>query len=699
MKLFLKILAGVVACLVVVLVAANFLIPASVIKDQVVARIGDATGRKLTVGGDSTLSFLPNPHLVLNDVSITDPNAKQTAIDVQLQRLEVNLSLLALLSMKVDVSSVLLDKPLIVIQPPGVAGLPGQRASLDAPANMPIKPKPVRFAADGAGFKPGHYIAAQAAGGLSYDIQLKDVRINDGTVRILDAKGTATREIAHITAALVMPHINQPLHAKGSFDLMQQPINFDVALTSLAALQNRQPADVQLSLASRLFNASFQGKLATAPAMTASGVVKGDTDSFKALLNWRPQRAKHGKPMEAALVGRLQYTPEQVTLDNTRFLLGQSKGQGRFAVSLSTPKPHLRGAIAIDLLDLTPFLTQDKTQASSAAARRQSGGGQGSSNGPAQPQAGQPSSSQAQTSQSGQGSSQTQASSGAAAVDADVNINVNQTKINKITLGPSAVNLALHNGVLTANLAGMKLYDGEGRGKFIVDLARSVPSFKGNLTLDRVSAKPLLSDASGFELLSGKIKLAMNLTGKGASADAIKSSLNGKGNVAVSDGAISGIDLTQVVTTFDKGELPEIDGGETKFSSLGGSFTIKNGIAETKDMQMTSDLVAVSAAGKVNIPDSTIDMLAKPRVLKQAKGKKNANDLAGMTVPIRIQGPLSRPTYQPEVGALLNDPKSANKALNKLGEALEKKYKGKPVGEAIGRFLGQIEVQGRSKSK
>jgi AsmA protein len=168
--------------------------------------------------------------------------------------------------------------------------------------------------------------------------------------------------------------------------------------------------------------------------------------------------------------------------------------------------------------------------------------------------------------------------------------------------------------------------------------------------------------------------------------------------MAVSSGAIEGFDLTQMIDSLGAGEFPELrqgPGNKTKFDELGGSFTINNGIAETDNLTVKSPRLKIDAAGTVNIPQSTIDMLAEPEIVAGAEGQEGANELAGLSVPVRIEGPLDRPTVKPQVKELLADPEKAGKAVNKIGKALQKKFKGKPVGEAIGRFLGGIQVESR----
>ena len=280
-----------------------------------------------------------------------------------------------------------------------------------------------------------------------------------------------------------------------------------------------------------------------------------------------------------------------------------------------------------------------------------------------------------------------------ASFDADVNINVRKTRVAHLEIGPSSLGLAFRDGVLNATLGGMELYDGHASGKLVLDAAKPVPAFTGDFVLDGVQAKPLLSDAAQFSLLEGQTKLNLQIAGAGASAETIKSSLTGQGSIAVSDGAIEGVDLTEMISQIGAGEVPDIrqgPGAKTAFTDLGGSFTIKSGIAETSNLQMTSPLLKVAAAGTVDLTQSTINMLANPEIVAGAEGQAGA--LAGLSVPVRIEGPFNRPTIRPELKGMFANPEKAGKTVRQIGDALQKKFKGKPVGEAIGRFLGNVQI-------
>jgi len=105
-------------------------------------------------------------------------------------------------------------------------------------------------------------------------------------------------------------------------------------------------------------------------------------------------------------------------------------------------------------------------------------------------------------------------------------------------------------------------------------------------------------------------------------------------------------------------------------------------------------LLKVMAEGTVDLARSNLDILARPEIIAGPEGNGGANDLAGLTVPVQIEGPLDDPRITPQIGGVFANPESASKTVNKIGEALQKKFKGKPVGEAIGRFLGNVQIGG-----
>jgi AsmA protein len=438
------------------------------------------------------------------------------------------------------------------------------------------------------------------------------------------------------------------------------------------------------------------------------------------LLAWMRERPAASTAIgDGELASQVAWKDGEITFSLTRFALEHASGHGQAVVTLKGPRPHIRAALALEHLDLNPLLAAAHSTSEGAAKMPAEPPENGSAPSPNASQnwftkrvpeenpsteepgiAGSDTSVDATEPPPEAPEAMAMASPPAppaepASFDADVNLNVRKTRLAHLDFGPASLGLAFREGVLKAMLGGMELYEGHASGKLVLDASKPVPSFNSDLRLDGVDAKALLSDAAQVSMLEGHAKLALQIAGAGRSSAEIKSSLQGQGSLAVSGGAIEGVNLTEMIAQLGEGQVPELrqgPGEKTAFSDLGGSFTIRNGVAETSNLQMTSPLLKVVASGTVDLTQSTIDMLANPEIVAAAEGQSGANDLAGLSIPVRIEGPLDRPTISPEIKSMLADPKKAGKAVNKIGKALEKKFKGKPVGEAIGRFLGNVQI-------
>jgi AsmA protein len=709
MKLLLAIAGGIVGVFVAALIVVNLLISADWVRDRVAARIKEQTGRELKVNGTTALLFTPGPHVVITEATLTDPEARAGTADVAIGRLELDLAFSQLLSRQVDANRVVLVRPVLTLRL-GKNAEPVQRSEVE-----PKRPHVVKAAADDE---------------LERDVRLKDVQIEDGTVNIIyDEKGTE-RRIEHIDANVSLPTLTEPLTGTGKFVWKDQPVDFGIEVTTIADLRAKRPARVVFSLDNPAIAARFEGDVMTKPSFSGHGELSAKVHSIPSLLAWMRERPPAATAIgDGELASDISWTEQEVTVTEARFALEHASGQGQAVVTLQSPRPHVRAALALDHLDLNPFLAassgkrvkperagaapaeqtppkadSDETASSSAAPAKKNpdaedSGGADQAAPEASAEADQPAAPPAAAESAPQQAAPVAPAEAPvappAAFDADVNLNVRRTRVAHLELGPSSLGIAFRDGVLTATLGGMELYDGHATGKVVIDAAKPVATFSSDIRLDGVQAKTLLSDAAQFSMVSGKTKLALQLNGTGNSADEIKSSLQGQGSLAVSDGAIEGIDLTEMISSIGAGQVPDMrqgPGAKTAFSDLGGSFTVASGIIETNNLQMTSPLLKVAAAGKVDIAQSTIDVLAKPEIVAGEQGKGGANDLAGLTVPVRIEGPLDSPKIKPELKGMFASPEQANKTVKQIGEVIKKKFKGKPVGEALGRLLGNVQI-------
>jgi AsmA protein len=699
-RLILIVAGSVVGVALLALLAVNLLISADWARDRVANRIREQTGRELTVNGTTALLFTPGPRVVITDAAFIDPEARAGTTDFSVGRLVIDLSMIELLSRNVDSERIVLERPVVTVR------LGDDEKKSEPKLKSPKSENPPK---------------------LHRDVKLKDIRIEDGTVNIVYDESGKERRVEHINANLALPSLTTPFTGSGQFDWKEESVDFSFEVNSIADLREKRPARLLVALETKAIAARFDGSLITKPTVSGQGELSAKAHSIPSLLAWmREKPASVTGIGDGELASHVAWKEGEITFSNSRFALEHARGQGQAVVSLRAPRPYVRAALALDYLDLNPFLASG---AKAARAAKPSSSNPGAA---AQPKSETPAGSETDwftkpKEDAGKGAPEAQAgapterpsqgasadagaaaptpaapapasSSAPASFDADVNLNVRKTRIFHLELGPSSLGLAFRDGILNATLGGMDLYDGHATGKLVFDASKEVPAFNVDFLLDGVQIKSLLSDAAQVSLLEGRTKLALQLSGAGDNSDEVKSSLTGQGSIAVSDGAIEGINLTEMIDQIGAGEIPELRQGpdaKTAFTDLGGSFTIKDGIAETSNLTATSPLVKVTAAGTVNLIESRMNFLANPQIVAGPEGQRGANDLAGLSVPVRIEGPLDRPTITPEVKQLFADPEKAGQTVNQIGKAIQKKFKGKPVGEAIGRILGDIKIEQR----
>ena len=235
------------------------------------------------------------------------------------------------------------------------------------------------------------------------------------------------------------------------------------------------------------------------------------------------------------------------------------------------------------------------------------------------------------------------------------------------------------------------LYDGTVAGTIGLQADGNRVALKETMT--NVSIGPLLRDAAQQDRLEGRGNVALDVAGGGATVNAIKKSLDGSAKVNLRDGAIKGIDLAALLDKVKSlGGKPEEGSANSKdqttFTELNATFTIKNGVATNKDLDLKAPLIRVGGAGDIDIGNSSINYVVKPSLVATAKGQGGAatDQLSGVTVPVKLSGPLDAMKYQVDYGAVAAD-LAKSKAGEKAKEVIDKN-KDKLEEQVRGRLKG-----------
>jgi AsmA protein len=220
------------------------------------------------------------------------------------------------------------------------------------------------------------------------------------------------------------------------------------------------------------------------------------------------------------------------------------------------------------------------------------------------------------------------------------------------------------------------LYEGSLSGSLMLDGNANRVAVKE--TLSNIAVGPLLFDLSQEERLEGKGNVTLDVNAAGKSVNAMKSALAGTAKVNLKDGAIKGVDIGAIITkarsALGSPQAQAADGKErTDFSELNATFAIKNGVAHNDDLDVKAPLFRVSGAGDIDVAKSTINYVVKAAVVATAKGQggKERDDLAGLTVPVKLSGPLDAMKYEVDYRAVAGD-LAKSKVGGQAKEAIEK---------------------------
>jgi AsmA protein len=210
-------------------------------------------------------------------------------------------------------------------------------------------------------------------------------------------------------------------------------------------------------------------------------------------------------------------------------------------------------------------------------------------------------------------------------------------------------------------------------------------------TMNGIAIGPLLRDAAQQDKLEGKGNLALDVNAAGKSRNAMKRSLGGTAKVELRDGALKGIDIGAILqkarSALGRQEAQAQASTErTDFSSMTASFNIKNGVAHNEDLDVKAPLFRIGGKGDIDIGNSSIDYVTKASVVATAKGQGGAetDQLAGLTVPVRLSGPFDNMKYDVNYGAVATD-LAKSKAGEKLREKLEERLGVKPGDDKAGQ--------------
>jgi AsmA protein len=250
----------------------------------------------------------------------------------------------------------------------------------------------------------------------------------------------------------------------------------------------------------------------------------------------------------------------------------------------------------------------------------------------------------------------------------DGQLDIDALKVQYLTLSNVSLSVNSKDGVLNVKPIEIDLYEGHNSASLQIDARGDQPAYKVTNQLQGFRIGRFLKDFMGKDPVTGRSDLAIDLTTSGEWLSEIKSGLNGKVNVAISDGALTGFNLRHKIESarakFRRESEPALDERKTDFSALTLSGQIKNGVFSSQDLNLQAPLVRIGGKGSVDIAAETLDYLVDAKLVTTSKGQQGggADELSGVPVPVAITGPWLSPRIDVQYDEMIKGQLAAKKA-------------------------------------
>jgi AsmA protein len=277
---------------------------------------------------------------------------------------------------------------------------------------------------------------------------------------------------------------------------------------------------------------------------------------------------------------------------------------------------------------------------------------------------------------------------GLRALRAEGTLKIGSLKANNVKGSNVQLAVKANGGRVNLDPVTADFYQGKLASAITINAAPATPTFAVRHRFNGISVGPLVKDLADSDLLEGKGDIAADVTSQGNTVSALKKALAGTASLKLADGALKGIDIGGSIRDA-KARLGALRGEQTQaadksqktdFSELTATFRIANGVARNNDLDMKSPLLRVGGEGEINIGADSLNYLVKASIVGTSKGQggRELEDLRGVTVPVRVSGPLASPSYKLDFGRAATDA-----AKQRLTDELQKRLGGGAKDSAV----------------
>jgi AsmA protein len=651
----LKWIAIVIGGLIVLVIVALLLIPMFVdiedYKPQIEQMVAESTGRPFRLGGDLSLSLFPWAGVALSDVHLGNPSGFEEKDFVSVKSFEVRVKLLPLLSKQVEIKKFVLDRPRVLL----IKGKDGEGnwQGLGKPSASPVE-------------QPKGPVEGKSLRLPIRSLVVGEFLVSNGSVLWIDRTTGMKKEIQNFRLELENVSLEKPIQVALSAILDGRPVSLTGTVGPVGKEPGKGTMPIDLKLAAfEEMNVEVEGTIqdaASDPTFDLGLVVSpfSPRKLMAALKQPFPVATSDPKVLDAVVLNaKIKGNARSVSITDGAMELDDSK----ITFSLNAKefdRPNLAFDLNMDTIDLDRYLPSSGEKKPAGDEKAQPSQRKKTDYAPLR------------------------------GVILDGKIRIGDLKVKGVKAQNLEMKISGRNGLFQMDPLSLNMYKGSVAGKGTLDVRTDIPKHVASLDAKGIQVNPLLQDMLQKDFLEGKFLADLEIALQGDDAQKMKQTLSGGGELVFTDGAIKGINLTDmaqnVKSAFGAAEA-ETQKARTDFSELRVPFTASNGVVQTQGTTMVTPLMRLAATGKADLVQETMDFRVEPKAVATLKGKGDAKERIGIMVPVVVSGSFASPKFRPDVKGI---------AKEKLREKMEGVLKGKegeevaPSGDTVKDLIKKL---------
>jgi AsmA protein len=602
------------------LVAMSWFLNRDALRQAVEAQIRAVTGLDLVVNGAIDISVFPGSYVSFHDVGLKGGGATNPALNVDV--LTANLRLLPLLLQRFEIADVMMLRPHIHV---------------------------IRDAKGDSNWTPFiETIARTMKPGAENQLSFSEIRIQDGELSYEDPTNHLSEALGDIDLSLAWPSISRSFAATGQFDWRGERVDGSISASDFLAALSGDRSGLKARLASAPLKLAFDGTVADRTSLMMEGTLTIDSTSLRNALNWTGQAPPgSGGFGRFALKARANAVGPSIALTNVNVELDGNVAEGVMTYT-NNGRQTLQATLAAGALDFTPYISTFRLLASGAHDWNR----------------------------------QLFDLNSLSTTDLDMRLSAAQVTVGSTKLGRTALGANLRGGALALSIGEAQIYGGIARGSFGIARSDAVADVKAQFQFTDVDLQACASELFGISKLSGRGNLNVSLVASGSSPFGLAQSLDGTATLTGHDGAISGVNVEQLLRRLERRPLSgagSFRSGSTPYDTMTLAVKFADGIATADDIRIEGPAARLTLSGTASIPSREYDLKGVASLISAP------NTPPTFDLPFVVQGPWDDPLIFPDPESLIRrSPASAP-----LLDAVKDRKTRDAVRSVLERFTGQ----------